>query len=134
MQHSVCPTYTMYVVSHRRSLWKAEHWSLLIVVHVQQASAGFGGTFKNCILNPIRCGGGCYQPSVGGAPTNPKFLDFSQFDPYFHLVKSFFIFFVTSTKKMASKIFFAIKKNDFLTKMVKNIVFLQILAFLVPIL
>ena len=25
------------------------------------------------------------------APTNSKFLDFSQFNPYFHLVKSFFI-------------------------------------------
>ena len=47
-------------------------------------------------------GGGSHEPplgvishhSVGDAPTNPKFLDFSQFDPYFHLVKSFFIFFL----------------------------------------
>ena len=86
-------------------------------------------------------GGGSHEPplgiishhSVGDAPTNPKFLDFSQFDPYFHLVKSFFIFFVTSTKKMPSKIFFNLKKNDFLTKMVKNIVFSQILAFFVSI-
>ena len=45
-------------------------------------------------------GGGSHEPplgvishhSVGDAPTNPKFLDFYQFDPYFHLVKSFFIF------------------------------------------
>ena len=44
--------------------------------------------------------------SVGDAPTNSKFLDFSQFDPYFHLVKSFFtFFFVISTKKLPSNLF-----------------------------
>ena len=71
--------------------------------------------------------------SVGDAPTNSKFLDFSNKHPYFHLVKSFFTFFFTSKKKMASKFFFDLKKNDFLTKMVKNIVFLQILAYFVSI-
>ena len=82
-------------------------------------------------------GGGSHEPPLGvisptgDAPTNPKFLDFSKFDPFFHLVKSFFIFFVTFTKKMPSKFFFAPKNNDFLTKMVKNIVFSQKLAFFV---
>merc|ERR1712051_390553 len=93
------------------------------------------------LLTLFHAGGGSHEPplgvfshhSVGDAPTNPKFLDFYQFDPYFHLVKSFLIFFVTSTKKMASKIFFAPKKNDFLTKMVKNIVFSQIFACFVSI-
>ena len=55
--------------------------------------------------------------SVGNAPTNPKFIEFSQFDPYFHLVKLFFIFFCNFQKKRPSKFFFNLKKNDFLTKM-----------------
>ena len=33
------------------------------------------------------------QKIILDAPTNSKFLDFSQLHPYFHLVKSFFIFF-----------------------------------------
>ena len=65
-------------------------------------------------------GGGPHGPPLGvischsvvDAPTNPK-LDFSQFDPYFHLVKSFFIFFVTSMKKTPSKFFFQPKKERF---------------------
>ena len=88
-------------------------------------------------LTLYHAGGGLARPPLGvischsvvDAPTNPKFLDFSNKHPYFHLVKSFFIFFVTSTKKTLSKIFFDLKKNDFLTKLVKNIVFSQILAF-----
>ena len=43
---------------------------------------------------------------VGDAPTNSKFLDISQLDPYFHQVNSFFTFFVISTKKLPS-IFFS---------------------------
>ena len=50
------------------------------------------------------------------APTNPKFLDFSQFDPYFHLVKSFFIFFCNFYKKNAVKNFFQPKKERFFDK------------------
>ena len=50
---------------------------------------------------------------VGDAPTNPKFLDFSQFDPYFHLVKSFFILFCNFYKKNAVKFFFRPKKEQF---------------------
>ena len=72
-------------------------------------------------INPIRCV--ISRHSVGDAPTNSKSLDFSQFDPYFHLVKSFFIFFAISTKKLTSKYFFDLKKNDFFMKMVKNIFF-----------
>ena len=53
-------------------------------------------------LTLLDAGGGLARPplgvisrhSVGDAPTNSKFLDFSQFDPYFHLVKSFFTFFL----------------------------------------
>ena len=71
--------------------------------------------------------------SIPLAPTNPKSLDFSQFGPYSHLVKSFFNFFETSTKNMPSKFFFALKKNNFLTNMVKNIVLSQILACFVSI-
>ena len=51
--------------------------------------------------------------SVVDAPTNPKFLDFSQFDPYFHLVKSFFIFFCNFYEKNAVKFFFRPKKERF---------------------
>jgi hypothetical protein len=50
--------------------------------------------------------------SAVDAPTNPKFLDFSQFGPYFHLVKLFFIFFVTS-KKNRRQNFFQPKKDQF---------------------
>ena len=53
------------------------------------------------------------HPSEGDAPTNPKFLDFSQFDPYFHLVKSFFIFFCNFYKKNGVKFFFRPKKKQF---------------------
>ena len=92
-------------------------------------------------LTLYHVGGGPHGPplgvischSVGDAPTNPKFLDFSQLDPYFHLVKLIFIFFETSTKNMPSNFFFALKKNDFFTKMVKNIFFSQILEFFVSI-
>ena len=66
-------------------------------------------------------GGGLARPSlgvisrhsVGDAPTNSKFLDFSQFDPYFHLVKSFFTFFCNFYKKITVKIFFRPKKERF---------------------
>ena len=51
--------------------------------------------------------------SVVDAPTNPKFLDFSQFDPYFHLVKSFFIFFCNFYKKNGMKFIFLPKKERF---------------------
>ena len=73
-------------------------------------------------LNPIPCGGGgSHEPplgvfshhSVGDAPTNPKFLDFYQFDPYFHLVKSFFILFCNFHKKNGVKIFSHPKKERF---------------------
>ena len=47
-------------------------------------------------------GGVISNHSVGDAPTNPKFLNFYQFNPYFHLVK---FFFVTSTKKCHQKNF-----------------------------
>ena len=47
------------------------------------------------------------------APTNFKFLDFSQFDPYFHLVKSVFTFFCTFYRKISVKIFFRPKKYRF---------------------
>ena len=50
-----------------------------------------------------------YQPPLGDAPTNSKFVDFSQFDPYFHLVKSFFIFY----KKITVKFFCHPKKERF---------------------
>ena len=72
-------------------------------------------------INPITCI--ISRHFVGDAPTTSKSLDFSQFDPYFHLVKSFFIFFAISTKKLTSKYFFDLKKNDFFMKMVKNIFF-----------
>ena len=36
-----------------------------------------------------------YQsPFCGGTPTNSKFLDFSQLNPYFYLVKSFSVYFL----------------------------------------
>ena len=66
--------------------------------------------------------------SLRDAPTNSKFLDFSQLHPYFHLVKSFFTFFCNFYKKITIKFFFRPKKNDFLTKMVKIIFFSQILT------
>ena len=73
------------------------------------------------ILTLYHVGGGPHGPPlgvischfVGDAPTNPKFLDFSQFDPYFHLVKSFFTFFCNFYKKNAAKIFFCHKKERF---------------------
>ena len=73
-------------------------------------------------FNPIPCGGEVpHRPPlgvischfVGDAPTNPKFLDFSQFDPYFHLVKSFFTFFCNFYEKNAVKFFFRHKKERF---------------------
>ena len=79
----------------------------------------FTKNFGNKVINPIPCGGGPHGPplgvischSVGDAPTNPKFLDFSQFDPYFHLVKSFFTFFCNFYEKNAVKFFFRHKKE-----------------------
>ena len=72
------------------------------------------------ILTLYYMGGGSHEPPlavischfVGNAPNNPKFLDFYQFDPYFHLVKSFFTFFGTFTK-ISVKIFFRPKKEQF---------------------
>ena len=72
-------------------------------------------------LTLFHAGGGLARPPLGvischslvDAPTNPKFLDFSQFDPYFHLVKSFFIFFCNFYKKTAVKFFFRPKKERF---------------------
>jgi hypothetical protein len=66
--------------------------------------------------------------SVGDAPTiatNSKFLDFSNLHPYLHLVKQshFSLLKKISTKKLPSKFFFAPKKKDFLTKMVKTVFF-----------
>ena len=91
---------------------------------------GFLTLYHVCV-----CGGGGLDviscQSVVDAPTNSKFLDFSQFDPYFHLVKSFFNSFCNFLKKHTVKIFFALKKNNFFTKMIKNIFFSQILAFFV---
>ena len=51
--------------------------------------------------------------SVGDAPTNSKFLDFSNKHPYFHLVKSFFTFFCNFYEKITVKIFFRPKKERF---------------------
>jgi hypothetical protein len=69
----------------------------------------------------MRGGGGSHEPplgiishhSVGDAPTNPKFLDFSQFDPYFHPGKVIFHFFCNFFKKNAVKFFFQPKKEQF---------------------
>jgi len=66
-----------------------------------------GGGLAGPLLGVISC------HSVVDAPTNPKFLDFSQFDPYFHLVKSFFIFFENFYKKNAVKNIFRPKKERF---------------------
>ena len=54
--------------------------------------------------------------SVGDAPTNSKFLDFSQLHPYFHLVNSFFIFFCNFYKKITVKKKFRPKKERFFDK------------------
>ena len=48
--------------------------------------------------------------SVMDAPTNPKFLDFSEFGPYFHVVKSFFLYLL---KKKTVKNFIQPKKEQF---------------------
>ena len=66
-------------------------------------------------------GGGLARPPLGvischsveDAPTNSKFLDFSQFDPYFHLVKSVFTFFCNFYPKISVKFFFRPKKYWF---------------------
>ena len=66
-------------------------------------------------------GGGPHGPPLGvischsveDAPSNPKFLDFSKFDTYFHLVKWFFIFFGNFYKKNGVKKFFRHKKERF---------------------
>ena len=57
-------------------------------------------------INPIRCGerGGLHGLPLRiiirhSAPTNSKFLDFSQLHSYLHLEKSFFTFFCTFYKK-----------------------------------
>ena len=70
------------------------------------------------LLDP---GGGLARPPLGvischsveDAPTNSKFLDFSQLHPYFHLVKSFFTFFCNFYKKITVKFFFRPKKERF---------------------
>ena len=70
--------------------------------------------------------------SVVDAPTNSKFLDFSQLHLYFHLVKSFFTFFCNFYKKITIKFFFRPNKQwFFFTKMVKIIFFSQILTFII---
>ena len=69
------------------------------------------------LLNP---GGGSGQTplgiisrhSLGDAPTNSKFLDFSQFNPYF----SFFTFFCNFYKKITVKFFFHHQKEQFFDK------------------
>ena len=66
-------------------------------------------------------GGGPHGPplgvischSVGDAPTNSIFLDFSNKHPYFHMVKSFFIFFCNFHQKITVKFFFRPKKERF---------------------
>ena len=76
--------------------------------------------------------GGSHEPplgvfshhSVGDAPTNPKFLDFYQFDPYFHLVKSFFTFFCNFYKNITVKKNFRPKKELFFDKNGQNHFFL----------
>ena len=74
-------------------------------------------------INPIRCV--ISRHSVGDAPTNSKSLDFSQFDPYFHLVKSFFIFyFCNFYKKINVEIFFRPKKERFFHKNGQKHIFL----------
>ena len=70
--------------------------------------------FNRDRLTLYHAGGGLARPPLGvischsvvDAPTNPKFLDFSNKHPYFHLVKSFFIFFCNFYKKNAVKNFF----------------------------
>ena len=92
----------------------------------------FNSTFKTILVDRFHLktltlyhpGGGSHEPplgvishhSVGDAPTNPKFLDFSQFDPYFHLVKSFFIFFGNFYQKNAVKKNFRPEKEPFFDK------------------
>ena len=80
-------------------------------------------------------GGGLrYQPPFCGGCTNQ--FQISWLFPntsLLHLVKSFFSFFVISTKKLPSKKIFTLKNNNFFMKMVKNIFFSQILAFFVSI-
>ena len=84
------------------------------------------GGFARTPLGVIR------SHSVVDAPTNSKFLDFSQLHLYFHLVKSFVTFFCIFYKKNTVKFFFfKPKKQRFLTKIVKIIFFSQILAFIV---
>ena len=77
-----------------------------------------GGGFVRIPLGII------YHHSVGDAPTNSKFLDFSNKHPYFHLVKSFFTFFCNFYKKITVKIFFRPKKQRFFDKNGQNHFFL----------
>ena len=59
--------------------------------------------------------------SVVDAPTNSRFLDFSQLHLNFHLVKSFFApFFCNFYKKITVNFFFDLKNNDFLMKWSKS--------------
>ena len=51
--------------------------------------------------------------SVVDAPTNSKFLDFSQLHLYFHLVKSFFTFFCNFYKKITVENFYRPDKERF---------------------
>ena len=62
--------------------------------------------------------------SVRDAPTNSKFIEFSQLHLYFHLVKSFFTFFCNFYKKITIKIFFQPKKQRFFDENGQNHFFL----------
>ena len=73
------------------------------------------GGFARTPLGVIR------SHSVVDAPTNSKFLDFSQLHLYFHLVKSFFTFFCIFYKKNTVKFFFSnLKNSDFWQKLSKS--------------
>ena len=81
--------------------------------------SGYGSVVQFWSLTLLDVGGGPHGPtlgvischSVGDAPTNSKFLDFSQWNPYFHLVKQFFTFFIHFYKKITVKIFCSPKKR-----------------------
>ena len=62
--------------------------------------------------------------SVGDAPANPKFLDFCNFDPYFHLVESFLTIFYYFHKEIIVENFCPPKKNRFFHKNGQKHIFL----------
>ena len=103
-------------------------------VRSERGDFNFCGKWSSRVLplTLLDAGGGSHEPplgvishhSVGDAPTNPKFLDFSQFDPYFHLVKSFFTFFCFFCRKITVKNFFRPKKTQFFHKNGKKHIFL----------